>query len=207
LHGRCAKRGFTLPELLISIAIIGIITSITLVKYSAFDSTVLAKSAAYEVALTLREAQVNSVSVKRGEINGDENIFSYPYGVHFEEKSSTYTAYVFRSSNSIDYPSYGNSSSEDVGTFTMDRGMKIIDICINGDTSPCDDDDGIVSLDVAFRRPEFNAIFTAIKETDGAELQNSNGVNSAQILVASPNGTHTFVVEVTTLGQMSVFKE
>ncbi len=201
MHGKTTVRGFTLPELLISIAIIGIITSITIVKYSSFDSTVLAKSAAYEVALTIREAQINSVSVKRGSDNGTNDIFSYPYGVHFTKDSNVYTAYAFESSDPDDYPFYDPLHRKDVGTFAMDRGMKVTEICINN-ASQCD----YVSLDVAFRRPEFNTLFYATLEGGGVE-QNSNGVTNAQIKVASPNGIHTFVVEVTSLGQISVDKE
>ena len=58
------QRGFTLVELLITFAIIAIITGIVLVKYKAFDSTVLLKSAAYELSLNLRETQAKSVSVR-----------------------------------------------------------------------------------------------------------------------------------------------
>lgn len=58
-------RGFTLVELLISIAIITVITAIVVVRYRQFDSTVLLKGAAYEIALALREAQIQSVSAVR----------------------------------------------------------------------------------------------------------------------------------------------
>ena len=73
-------RGFTLIELLISVLIIGIITTLVIVRYKQFDSTVLLKSAAYEVAFTLRETQVQSVSAARGAGNN----FDYPRGLSLD---------------------------------------------------------------------------------------------------------------------------
>ena len=62
-------RGFTLIELLICVGIIGILTAIVIFKYKSFDSTILLKSAAYEVSLALRDTQVKSVSATRGNLD------------------------------------------------------------------------------------------------------------------------------------------
>ena len=200
-HTRSFLRGrrtsaFTLPELLISIAIIGIITSITLVKYSSFDSTVLTKSAAYEAALTLREAQINSVSVKRGD-GEDGDVFSYPYGVHFTKDSSEYTAFVYEDTDNP-IPLYSDTA-KDISTFSMERGIKVYEICINNGND-CD----IETFDISFKRPDFNAIFHGIRD-DGTAIQ--TGIINAQIKFRSLNGIHTFIVEVSNLGQISVYKE
>ncbi len=95
--GYSSKSGFTLTELLISCAIIALVSTIVLVKYGSFDSTVLLKSAAYEIALTLREAQVRSVSV-----SGEGGEFSYPYGVTFTPEQKVYRA--FRFEDPLEYP-------------------------------------------------------------------------------------------------------
>ncbi len=199
------RRGFTLPELLICIAIIGIVTSMTLVKYSAFDSTVLAKSAAYEIALTLREAQINSVSVRRGDDDGTA-VFSYPYGVHFVKGESGYTAYVYEDSDKDANPMYdvgiadpGDEIAREIGTFTLDRGMAIEEICINGGTC------NIETLDISFKRPEFNALFRAIN--DGGTILGNDNIQSATIEVKSPAGVLSFIVRVSTLGQIEVYKK
>lgn len=194
-----SQKGFTLVELLISIGIIAFISSIVLLKYSSFDSTVLLKNAAYEVALALREAQVKSVSGSHQ--GGDAN---FPFGVTFTPDSKNYT--IFRYASATDLSPYYDVSESDpdlasnISMTSMERSMLVTDVCIND--GGVDDDCVIDRLDVSFRRPEFRALFYAIK--DGAPQTN---IQSAKIKVGSSNGGNVFVVEVTRLGQISVTSE
>lgn len=192
--------GFTLVELLISIAIVGIVTSIVLVKYGSFDSTVLLKSLAYEIALTLREAQVRSVSVSRS-----ANSFDYPYGVTFSvatpQEKKRYIS--FRYKNATAHPVYdvGEASpvAEDIRTFPISRTMEVQDLCVTiGGTENCDID----RLDVSFRRPKFKGLFYA-----EGYAGNQEDIQSAKIEVGSATGFLSFIVEVTSLGQISVYKK
>ncbi len=181
-----AERGFTLVELLISIAIIGIVTSIALVKYATFDSTVLLKAAVYEIALGLREAQVKSVSVAK---NGES--FDYPYGMTFTPESLNYTAFRYRSST--EYPKYklddgsSDSNAEEIRTFVIGRTMVIKAVCVTVSGTETCYTDGSARLDISFRRPEFKALFYA---TDGSGQ--ITGVESAKIKVSSPKGSKVF---------------
>lgn len=193
--------GFTLVELLISIAIVGIVTSIVLVKYGSFDSTVLLKSLAYEIALTLREAQVRSVSVSRS-----ANSFDYPYGVTFSvatpQEKKRYIS--FRYKNATEHPVYdvGEASpvAEDIRTFPISRTMEVQDLCVTiGGTENCDID----RLDVSFRRPKFKGLFHAVE----GPTEYTDTVTSAKIEVGSATGFLSFIVEVTSLGQISVYKK
>ena len=56
----------TLIELLVSIAIFTIITSVVLFNHTEFNSNVLVTNLAYEVALAIRQAQTYGLSVKQG---------------------------------------------------------------------------------------------------------------------------------------------
>ena len=193
-----SQKGFTLVELLISIGIIAFISSIVLLKYSSFDSTVLLKNAAYEVALALREAQAKSVS---GSHEGGDA--SFPFGVTFTPGVKDYT--IFRYASATDLSPYYDVSETDpdlasnISTTSMERSMLVTDVCINdGGVDDC----GIGRLDVSFRRPEFRALFYA----DGY-VGNQSNIQSAKIKVSSSGGGNIFVVEVTRLGQISVTGE
>ena len=82
------KKGFTLIELLISIGVLGILTAIVLVRHGAFESTTLLKSAAYDLALNLRDAQVRSVSASKA-----GGSFAVPFGVSFDVSNDDIIGY------------------------------------------------------------------------------------------------------------------
>ncbi|MCF7815737.1 MAG: prepilin-type N-terminal cleavage/methylation domain-containing protein [Candidatus Pacebacteria bacterium] len=191
------SKGFTLVELLVSIAIIGIVTSIVLLKYNTFDSTVLLKGVAYEIALTLRDAQVKSISAI-----GTSGEFSYPYGVTFNTGSDSkrYTVFRYESTTYGDDPYY-SSPAVDVLTTIIDRSMHVSEICIYG--TPLGDPCSVDRLDVSFRRPEFNSIFYA--DATGGPFTD---IVRAEIKVNSVgNPLNVFVVEVSQFGQISIYKQ
>lgn len=198
-----SRKGFTLVELLISVAIISIVTATVLVRHNSFDSTVLLKSAAYEIALSLREAQIKSLSQVRS--GNDQMSFNYPYGMSFTPGSKIYTVFKYASPTQRPYNDSAQSSplASIINTFTLDRSMQVSDVCVYGTSlsDPCDVD----RLDISFRRPEYKALFFADAATDY-----STTITSAKIKVNSANnagGTNVFVIEVTSLGQISVSKQ
>lgn len=211
-----APRGFTLVELLISCGIIALVSSLVLVKYSAFDSTTLLKSTAYDIALSLREAQVKSVSVVNNGTSADA--FDYPYGLSFSDSvaptvrnltNKLYVAFRYESTV-LETPRYNNLYvGKSIATTTIGRSMIISDLCIKlvGQT---DYDCSLTRLDISFRRPEFKALFWAVGGVNNygrpPQLQ-PNNVESAKIVVSSPTAATAFATEVTRLGQISVYKE
>ena len=70
------EKGMTLIELIVSIAIFTIITSVVIFNNSEFNSNVLVTNLSYEVALAIRQAQTYGLSVKNGA--------DYPFGVYFD---------------------------------------------------------------------------------------------------------------------------
>ena len=198
-HSSSGKRsfGFTLIELLISVAIIGVITGIIVLKYRAFDSTTLLKGAAYEIALALRETQVRSVSA----LQHDDKNFDNPYGITFTPSQKTYTVFEFNSTSEYPYydvPESNPDTAEDMSTVTLDRGMRIVDVCINDtDCSPS-------RVDISFKRPEFKAYFYV----PGKTQPQNEAISNAVIKIDSTNNTgNVFKVIVSRLGQISVVKE
>jgi prepilin-type N-terminal cleavage/methylation domain-containing protein len=194
--------GFTLVELLISIAIIGVVTSIVLVKYGSFDSTVLLKGLAYEMALTLREAQVRSVSVARNAGGTETGNFDYPFGVTFSlSNPKQYVLFRYEDGGQTAYPEYGVPAAKDLRVFPISRTMRITELCVYGTAlaDPCD----VAQLDVSFKRPKFKGLFHALS---GGGVEYTTTIDRATVQVGSEGGFNQFIVEVTSLGQISVYK-
>jgi prepilin-type N-terminal cleavage/methylation domain-containing protein len=146
-------KGFTLVELVISIGIFAMMTALLLAKYGNFNQGILLTNLAYDVALTIRNAQSYGLNVKSAVRN--DNLFSYPYGVHFDINSTTFT--FFNDFNDDDHPSnYIYDNGEAISTSQMKRGVKISALCVG--TGPSDCGINPSSLDVAFKRPNPDAI-------------------------------------------------
>jgi len=189
------QRGFTLIEMMVVVAIIVLITGIVLANNNRFGGEVLLQNLAYDMALSIREAQVYGISVQR--FNGT---FGSAYGMHFQADSgtgpSTYVLFadaLTPADGLYECPSPGTSDCELVDSTTISAGYEIQSLCATPPTGSevCD----LPDLDVTFKRPEPDAY---IRTTQYSGLN-----QSARIILQSPKGdTKTIVIE--TNGQISV---
>lgn len=183
-------RGFTLIELLMVLSILTVISTVLLANHTRFNGTVLLTSLAYDVALSIREAQVFGVSVRQ--FSDD---FQVGYGVRF----STTNSYDFFADTNTNQ-AYDDGVDSIIRTYTLSRGHSIQSFC--GVTSVgverCSDSQTPIShLDVVFFRPDPDAIMTS----------NEPGIYSQGIItVASPAGD-TRTITVASTGQISVQSE
>lgn len=184
-------KGFTLIELLVSVAIITIITSIVLVNHNRFNGSIFLGNLAYDVALSVRQAQIFGLSVR--EFNGT---FDIGYGVHFDVTTPK-SFFIFAD---IDRNQRYNSSVDSVvDTLTITRGNSISKFCATAfggsPVEKCSDSGSpITTLDVSFNRPDPEAI---IKDNIGTSY------SSARVEIMSSTGdTRNVIVEQT--GQISV---
>lgn len=180
--------GFSLLEVLITAAIIGIITTIALVRYSSFNNVILLKNQAFELALDLREAQTFAISVR-----GDGGEFRQEYGISFDRGSNPGQYILFQDADSAALPAY-NAGEEIVGPIIIDSRFELSDICINDETT-C----GIDRLDATFRRPNFDAMIRAV--VSGVPV---SAYNARIVLANVIDPTGTVSVLITSTGQILV---
>lgn len=196
------KRGFTLVEMIVVVGIITLISGLVLVNNNSFSGNVILQNLAYDIALSVRQAQVYGISVQR--FNG---IFGSAYGMHFQVDSSNASTYALFAdaldpvNGLYDCPSPGTASCELVQSTTVGQGYRISSVCVTsaGGTQQCGS-----RLDVTFKRPEPDACIAINGESPlNAAGACTGGAASARIVVTSPQGkTKSVVVDVN--GQISV---
>ncbi len=193
-------RGFTLIELLVVTAILIIITSIVLVNNNRFGGVILLENLAYDIALSIREAQVFGISVRQF---GSGN-FGVGYGMHFLSTSpTTYVLFADAISQNGLYDGCPTQAScELVESTDIQRGYFIAGLCV-----PAGDNSGsctrVSRADILFKRPEPDACISK----EGASAMTGNYVctgaqESVRIILQSPRGDLMSVV-VGATGQIS----
>lgn len=147
-------RGFTIVEVMVSVAIIALISSVVMFQYKNFDSKLLLRNVAYEIAISLRSAQIYGISVR-----GSGGAFQTGYGVHFDNSTPTsYTTFI-----DLDNSGTYNNITEKLETGTIDRNNQISDLCVSTGGAPvC----GKASLDMIFVRPDPDAKFAVNSAKD-----------------------------------------
>lgn len=184
--------GFSLIEVLITSVIIGIVSAIIVVRYGAFNSSVLLKNQAYEIALSLREAQVFTISSR-----GQGNDFRDEYGVYFENlPAQDFVIFI-----DLDKDRIYDGGNELIEVVTLDSRFRISDLCLltSGDTPDCSAG-GITNLSVMFARPDFDAEFVASGNPQPFETR----VQASVELSTTDGGPIIRNVLVSSAGQISV---
>lgn len=197
-------------ELLVVTAIIVVITGVVLVNNSRFGGVVLLENLAYDMALSIRQAQVFGISVARF---GTSN-FSSGYGVSFDLAHPTaYALFADLSVNGLydadlsvnglyDCTTPGAADCELVRATTIGQGFYIQSLCVTpaGGTESCA---GTTKLDVLFKRPEPDAWISDSTAGASCTLTPNACAESARIILESPRG-NTMSVVVEGNGQVAV---
>lgn len=198
------KGGFTIIELMICVFIFAMMTTLLLAKYGSFNTNVLLTNLAYDVALTIRNAQSYGLNVKSSP--NEENKFNYPYGVHIELG----TEFIFFVDTNIN-GRYDAGLGEKITSTTIKRGMSIGRICPG--SSACGSLEtvyvGADSMDITYKRPNPEAIITS---TIGGVPTVSTSVSSSFTLKNSssngfPDRLNTIDIVVNKNGAISIKKK
>jgi len=170
-------------------AVMLIILSGSLLRFNTFDSEILLKTLAYDVALSIRQAQSYSLNVL-----GSSGVFDSPYGVSFTPDSQGYPLFLYGGSE--ERPRYDGDASI-LDAYQLSRRFQVIDVCVvRSSTEYCELD----RLDISFKRPEFTALFYV----EGySEVQNAQ-IESASIDIQSSEGGPVATVEVGYTGYITV---
>lgn len=185
---RQSTGGFGLVELMVSISIMAIVAAVVLTRQSTFNSAVLLRSEAYQIALQVREVQLNAVSA-----SGDTGTFRDVLGVHFSTTTDG-TYRIFRDANTNGF--YDGATEEFGLQGILDSRFEIRDIRGVGATISGNE------VSVIFVRPNFDARFF---HSAGSELTAS----AVEIDVArrgvTGNGPEVVrTLEITSTGQIAV---
>lgn len=211
--GTNSLAGFTIIELSVVVGIVLIISAMVLFNNGRFNSAILLRSLAYQVGLSLREAQLYGVAVK--EVTPGSGAFSAAYGIYLPASiigipNSTYPLFADLNNNGL----YDDGSASVVENFTLKNFFMLDNFCALQGTGPmqcagaCPSPlpSGALSCapgslgwtTVTFVRPNPNAIIL----TDFSSSLPSSYV-TAYITVSSQNGS-TRTVSISATGQIII---
>ena len=188
------KRGVTLIELMIVIALVMIFTMIVLLRQKTFENTILLRNTAYELALSIREAQAYGVSVRRDTADA----VSGRYGIHISLINSPESTILY--SDGDENNMYGAGEERQTNIFPTPFSVKNICVTPASGIEECANDVGskIIGLEVLFIRPNPDAHLYVVRSVGGL-----SSVSKAKVSIGTPENKKVDVI-ISSLGQVSV---
>jgi prepilin-type N-terminal cleavage/methylation domain-containing protein len=182
-------KGFTIIELIISVAIFAVMTALVIARYGSFNQNTLVTNMAYDLAITVRTAQTYGVSVKS--VEGDT--YNSAYGIHFDlSKNTKFTFFADKNTDGI-YDQAPLPGDEDITAYNLTQGATIEFICLGPDYNQACSGSGYTKLmtgtfDVTYRRPNPNAYFYVNGSLDPDQvvfisIKSSDGQNSRSVVI------------------------
>ena len=183
-----AERGFTLVELVVTISIFVVVSTLVFANYPKFKSQLSLKKTSQEIAFAVREAQVYSLSVK-----SYDNNFNIGYGVHFDKNKSSNVILFADVDNSKEY----NNGDKIVKEYAIQTNISIISLCGNENNPPTSCE--LSKLNAVYLRP--NPIIN-LSGRSGDDSLVSN-LSDIEIIISS-SGEITKKIIIWVSGQITI---
>ncbi len=208
VKNKISKTGFTILEMIVALGIFAMMTALVLTRYSNFNQGVILTNLAYDVALTIRNAQSYGLNVKSADRNDNKFLFTRDaaggsYGVDFDMKTPT----VFTFFSDVDNNGYFDDIISPINQkTTIQRASSIKSICVSNEQSctPNNSQTYIANtdwhLDISFKRPDPNAIIKIINSNTDEQ---SGPYAYAEVVLQAVDGTIRKVI-INSTGQISV---
>ena len=177
-------RGFTLVEMIITVGIFIVITSLIFINYPQFIERVSLTRTSQEIALSLHQARTYALSVKQFTLDGVS--YFAGYGIYFD--ISTPDSYILFAdiNENRKYDEY-----EKVEEFKIQTHCKFANLCINQKSSP--PGNCVSKVNVVYQRPA----------PDVSIKGDASFASDAEIYIESPSGIQKLIT-VWSTGQVSV---
>lgn len=197
-HLVSGTRAFTLIELMVTVGIFVLMTALILARYNSYYSGTVFNNMAYDVALTIRQAQVYGISVKRNEttVPNTNTSFTGSYGVNFT-KGSPDNEFKLYAYSKTENPVKGLLEK----TYTLKRGAKVDTMCAGTKESDCTALQSTGELDIVFQRPNPEPIICLKIQSSGTR---TCGHKYAKIELIASDGVTKKSITVNGAGQISI---
>lgn len=190
------SRAFTLIEMLVVVGIIVVVTGTVLANSGKLGGQFILQNFAYDMALSIRQAQTYGISVRS--FGGQ---FDYAYGMHFDTTTNpniTYILFADVNNNGVYDPDL-TPVSELIQSYTITRGFKIQGLYATPASGP---PVAVNQLDIIFKRPESDA-WISVPPLACDRLTFAHCQTTSRIELIAPRGDLKSVV-VPANGQISV---
>ncbi len=210
-HNRLSRKsgaGFTMIELMVTVSIFVVVSTITLANYPKFSSNITLDNLAHAMAISIREAQVFGLSVK--EFGSGSSVFP-GYGTSFDQSYDKSFILFADSNGDKEYSRVGGdacvgdclekfSIADNNKIYTLCGDLKADGVIINaiGDLNTPNSNCGLSNMDISFTRPDPDATLTGTSVVWG-----KRNYSDAEVVVVSPKGSFK-IITVWTTGQISV---
>ncbi|MFA6295694.1 MAG: prepilin-type N-terminal cleavage/methylation domain-containing protein [Candidatus Paceibacterota bacterium] len=197
LYSSSRSRGFTLVELMVTVGIFVMMTALVLARYDSFGTGTILTNMAYDIALTIRQAQTYGLSVRK--VDSSTNDFSAAYGVHFNDVTGVRKFILFTDSDKDGF--YVSGNDIDISTYNLKQGAKIKNALCVGTGTSCSNTD-VTDIDITFKRPNPEAIICAKNSTTlGCAWK------YAKITITSADSSSDREIYVTKTGEISLNRD
>jgi prepilin-type N-terminal cleavage/methylation domain-containing protein len=186
-------KGFTLTEMLVSISVIVLISTLILFSYHRLREDFSLRRAAQNIVFSFRDVQTSAIAVKKFQPTG-----TFPgYGIHFDMvNNNKYIIFADVNNNKIYDPGNGcyDAPTECDEEFILEKPIKIKDLCGNEKSDPSNAQCALSSLDIVFLRPDPKIFLTA--------NLGSQSFNDVKITISSPFSKKSKNIIVWKIGQV-----